>query len=106
MGGTTNTNLSSELCSDIRRRVGDGRVPLKYMNLVLGFQLRVDDTSERLVLLHTTEPTTREEIGYSQYDDRVPGMRWYLNPAWRSDVQFLLCKLGMYTTEETEEVPF
>lgn len=102
----TSRNVGA-LCADIRRRVGDGRQPpLKYMNLVSGFRLQVDDASERLMLLHTTDPTTREEIGYSQYDNRLPGVRWYLNPAWRQDVAFLLSKLGMLETVSEDEAPF
>lgn len=104
---TTRANLAGELCADIRRRVGDGRQPpLKYMHLLSGFRLQVDDTSERLMLFLEAEPTTKEQIGYSEYDSRIPGMRWYLNQAWRQDVQFLLCRLGMFETETTEEVPF
>jgi hypothetical protein len=98
---------SGELCADIRRRVGDGRqVPLKYMSLANGFRLQVDDATEQLVLLHTSDPTMREEVGYQEYDDRLPGMRWYLNPAWRSDVAFLLGKLGMLETVSEDAIPF
>lgn len=96
------------VCADIRRRVGDGRQPpLQYMNLVSGFRLQADDTSERLMLFLTADPTTKEAIGYREYDPTQPGMRWYLYPEWRQDVTFLLSKLGMLQTEvETDEVPF
>jgi hypothetical protein len=98
---------SGELCADIRRRVGDGRqVPLKYMNLVSGFRLQVDECTERLVLLRTSDPTMREEVGYQEYDNRLPGMRWYLNPSWRSDVTFLLSRLGMLETVSEDAIPF
>lgn len=107
MAMTVKQSITAELCADIRRRVGDGKQPpLKYIRLTRGFRLSVDDTSERLVLFPETDPTTKEEIGYSEYDGRLPGMRWYMNPAWRQDVQFLLCRLGFSVSEEVEEIPY
>lgn len=103
----TNANLSAELCADIRRRVGDGRQPpLKWMNIARGFRLQADDTSDDLVLFPAADPTTKEVIGYKQYDNRLPGMRWYLSPSWRQDVKFLLSRLGMLETVSEEVTPY
>lgn len=98
--------LASMVCADIRRKLDNGRIPLQYMNITDGFRLQADDM-DRLVLLHTGDPTTKEEVGYREYDQQLPGMRWYLKPEWRSGVKMLLCRLGMYRTiEEDEDIPF
>jgi len=107
MIGATTSSLSGRLCGDIRQHIQAGhQMPLKYMNLANGFRLQVDDVSEQLVLFHLSDPTMREPVGYSEYDRTLPGTRWYLNPEWRSDVKFLLSRLGMYDTVTEEDVPF
>jgi hypothetical protein len=104
----TTASLSGKVCGDIRRRIGDGsRVPLKRLDLNDGFRVQVDDTTSRLVIIQLGDPTTREEIGYTEYDSKLPGTRWYLSPEWRQGVKLLLCRLGMYdSTTESEAVPF
>lgn len=100
-------SLSAAVCADIRRRVGDGRQPpLQYMNVIKGFRLQADDGSDQLILVHMGDTTTKEEIGYREFDQRLPGMRWYLSPSWRNGVQFLISRLGMDNSEEDDEIPF